>query len=116
MSLKFVLNLAALIALGAMSALADVIELKDAASVSGKILADRRDSVVVDVGYTVLVIPKSSVVKIVHSASCVTSRCHIGGSSKNRGNDGGKMPRSSTQSQSFATSVAQGKYFFPART
>jgi serine protease Do len=43
---------------------ADVVELKDAAAVSGKILAEKRDSVVIDVGYTVLVIPKSAVSKI----------------------------------------------------
>ena len=65
MLLKLVLPVAALIALGATVASADVVELKDAASVSGKILADKRDNVVVDVGYTVLVIPKSAVTKII---------------------------------------------------
>lgn len=64
MSLKMMLNIAALAAFGASVSLADVVELKDAASVSGKILAERKDSVVVDVGYTVLVIPKSAVAKI----------------------------------------------------
>ena len=65
MLLKLVLPVAALIALGTTVASADVVELKDAASVSGKILADKRDSVVVDLGYTVLVIPKSAVAKII---------------------------------------------------
>ncbi len=79
MSLKMVLNLAALIALGATSAPADVVELKDAASVSGKILADRRDSVVVDVGYTVLVIPKSSVTKIISGEQTVAPKTSASG-------------------------------------
>ena len=79
MSLKLVLNLAAAIALGAMSASADVVELKDAASVSGKILADRRDSVVVDVGYTVLVIPKSSVTKIISGEQTVAPKTSASG-------------------------------------
>ncbi|MDB6066759.1 MAG: Peptidase and chymotrypsin/Hap [Pedosphaera sp.] len=48
---------------------ADVLTLKDAASVSGKILAEKRDQVVVDVGYTVLVVPRNQIVKIVKAAS-----------------------------------------------
>jgi serine protease Do len=44
---------------------ADVIQLKDQASVSGKILTEKTDSVVVDVGYTVLVIPRSSIANII---------------------------------------------------
>ena len=51
----------------------DVIQLKDNASVSGKILADKRDQVVVDVGYTVLVIPRSQIVKISHGKPAETS-------------------------------------------
>jgi serine protease Do len=46
---------------------ADEIELHDAAAVTGKILAEKPDSVVVDVGYTVLVIPQSQIVKITHN-------------------------------------------------
>ncbi len=46
-------------------ALADVVELKDAASVSGKILSEKSDSIAVDVGYTVLVIPRAAVAKII---------------------------------------------------
>lgn len=43
---------------------ADTIQLKDKAAVTGKILADKRDQVAVDVGYTVLVIPRSEITKI----------------------------------------------------
>ncbi len=43
---------------------ADVVQLKDKASVTGKILAERRDQVIVDLGFTVLSIPRSQVVRI----------------------------------------------------
>jgi serine protease Do len=42
----------------------DTIQLKDKAAITGKILAEKRDQVVVDVGYTVLVIPRNQIVKI----------------------------------------------------
>jgi serine protease Do len=48
---------------------ADTIHLKDKASVTGQILAEKRDQVVVDVGYTVLVVPRSQIAKITRSAS-----------------------------------------------
>jgi len=51
-------------AAGALVARADTIQLKDKASVSGKILAEKRDQVVVDLGYTVITIPRSSIAKI----------------------------------------------------
>jgi serine protease Do len=54
---------AALLALGG-PAQADTILLKDKASVTGKILAEKRDQIAVDVGYTVLVIPRNHVQKI----------------------------------------------------
>ncbi|MCX6924840.1 MAG: S1C family serine protease, partial [Verrucomicrobia bacterium] len=46
------------------AALADTIQLKDEAAVTGKVLAEKSDQIVVDVGYTVLVIPRKQVVKI----------------------------------------------------
>jgi len=60
---KFFILAAALTA-GLGFASADVIELKDKAAISGKILAEKRDAVIVDVGYTALVIPRSAVMKI----------------------------------------------------
>ena len=53
---------------GAQLAAADVVQLKDKASVAGKILAEKRDAVVVDIGYTVLTIPKSSILRVVKDA------------------------------------------------
>jgi serine protease Do len=50
---------------GATLATADVIELKDqSAAITGKILAEKHDSVVIDVGYTALVIPRSQIAKV----------------------------------------------------
>jgi serine protease Do len=40
---------------------ADTIQLKDQSAVTGKILAEKPDFVVVDVGYTVLVVPRSAI-------------------------------------------------------
>lgn len=45
-------------------AFADTIQLKDASAVTGKILAEKPDSIVVDVGYTVLVVPRASITNI----------------------------------------------------
>jgi serine protease Do len=44
--------------------LSDTIQLKDQAAISGKILSEKRDQVAVDVGYTVLVIPRNQIAKI----------------------------------------------------
>jgi len=48
---------------------AETIQLKDQASVSGKILAEKRDHVIVDLGFTVLSIPKNSIAKISKEAA-----------------------------------------------
>jgi len=44
--------------------LADSVQLKDKAAVTGRILAEKHDQVVVDIGYTVLVIPRNQIVKV----------------------------------------------------
>jgi serine protease Do len=56
--------LAVMVACIAVGSEADTIQLRDNASITGKILADRRDQVVVDVGYTVLVIPREQIIKV----------------------------------------------------
>src|ERR1019366_2221468 len=61
------LFLSALVACGLPSALADTIQLKDKAAITGKVLTEKPDQIVVDVGYTVLVIPRNQVVKILKS-------------------------------------------------
>jgi len=45
-------------------AAADTIQLKDKAAVTGTILAEKPDAIVVDVGYTVLIVPRSSIAGI----------------------------------------------------
>ncbi len=42
----------------------DTLELKDKATVTGKILSEKRDQIAIDIGYTVLVVPRSQIVKI----------------------------------------------------
>jgi serine protease Do len=64
MSLKKHFALLALVVCAANFAIADTIQLKDKAAVTGKILAEKSDSIVVDLGYTVLVVPRSSIAGI----------------------------------------------------
>src|SRR6266403_927095 len=49
---------------GLQAAPADTVQLKEKASITGKILSEKRDQIAVDVGYTVLVIPRNQVAKI----------------------------------------------------
>jgi serine protease Do len=50
---------------------ADTIQLKDKAAVTGNILAEKPDAIVVDVGYTVLVVPRSSIAGITKTGSAL---------------------------------------------
>ena len=59
-----ILTILALMVVGISVAPADVVQLKDKAQLTGKILAEKKDQVVVDLGYTVLVVPRSAVQKI----------------------------------------------------
>jgi serine protease Do len=43
---------------------ADTLQLKDNATITGRILSEKPDQVAIDVGYTVLVVPKSTIAKI----------------------------------------------------
>jgi serine protease Do len=52
-------------------AIADTVQLKDSAALTGKILLEKPDSVVVDVGYTVLVVPRNEILGITKTASTV---------------------------------------------
>jgi len=67
---KFVLP--ALLWCSAGLASADVIQLKDQAAITGKILTEKPDSVVVDVGYTVLVVPRNVIARISRTADAAT--------------------------------------------
>lgn len=48
----------------AVVACAETIQLKDQAAVTGRILAEKRDQVVVDLGFTVIVIPRSHILRV----------------------------------------------------
>ncbi len=65
MVLKKHLVLAALLVSGGQFVSADTIQLKDASAVTGKILAEKPEAVVVDVGYTVLVVPRAAIARVV---------------------------------------------------
>jgi serine protease Do len=51
------------------SALSDTIQLKDKAAITGTILAEKRDQVAVDVGYTILLVPRNQIAKISKDAA-----------------------------------------------
>src|SRR5213592_790222 len=61
--------LAFLILLSAPATFADVLQLKDKAAIAGKILAEKRDQVIVDLGYTVLAVPRNQIIRIVKGES-----------------------------------------------
>ena len=50
---------------GLLSLPGDTIQLKEKAAVIGKIIADKKDHVAVDIGYTVIVIPKNQIARVV---------------------------------------------------
>lgn len=48
---------------------AEIVQLRDGASVSGRVLAEKKDQVFVDLGFTVLPIPRADIVKVSKEAS-----------------------------------------------
>jgi serine protease Do len=73
MSFKQHLVLAALLGCGAPSLFADTIQLRDASAITGKILAEKADSLVVDVGYTALVIPRAAITGVNKAGAAAVS-------------------------------------------
>ncbi|MGI8964956.1 MAG: hypothetical protein ACR2H1_02585, partial [Limisphaerales bacterium] len=45
------------------------VQMKDKAAVTGKIIAEKKESIVVDLGFTVLIIPRNQIVRILNSNS-----------------------------------------------
>ena len=72
MSLKQHLLVAAILGCGSSTLFADTVQLKDASSITGKILAEKSDSLIVDVGYTALVIPRSAITSVTKAASATS--------------------------------------------
>jgi serine protease Do len=73
MSFKQQLALAAVIGCGAQFIFADTVQLKDASAITGKILAEKSDSLVVDVGYTALVIPRTAITSVTKAAAATAA-------------------------------------------
>lgn len=53
--------------MAAFAAGGDTLQLKDKAAISGKILAEKKESIALDIGYTVLVIPRNQIEKVTRS-------------------------------------------------
>ena len=64
--------LSALVACSFNTALADTVQLKDKAAITGKVVAEKRDQIAVDVGYTILLIPRNQILKITPEATAAT--------------------------------------------
>jgi serine protease Do len=56
---------------------ADTLQLVDHAAISGRILAEKRDQVAVDLGYTVLVVPRNQILKISRSDSAAVAAAPV---------------------------------------
>jgi serine protease Do len=54
----------AILTLSSGLAVADTIQLKDDATITGRVIAEKSEHIAVDVGYTILMVPRSAVVKI----------------------------------------------------
>ena len=77
MSLKKHLALVALLGCGAQLVLADTIQLKDADAVTGKILEEKSDALIVDLGYTVLVIPRTAITGVTRSTTSAAAMATV---------------------------------------
>ncbi|HEX5398274.1 MAG TPA: trypsin-like peptidase domain-containing protein [Verrucomicrobiae bacterium] len=73
MSLKYRHILPALLLCGLPLASADTVQLKGNDAVTGTILAEKPDSVVVDLGYTVLVVPRNVITKVSKVTETISS-------------------------------------------
>lgn len=69
MLMKNICTIAAVLGCGVSLAPADTVQLKDAASITGKILAEKSDSLVVDMGFTVLQIPRAAIINVSKAAA-----------------------------------------------
>ena len=70
-------------ALAAVSANADVVQLRDKASVTGHVLAEKRDLVVVDLGYTVVTVPRNQIVRIVRDDEVAAAQAAVAKAKEN---------------------------------
>jgi serine protease Do len=86
MSFKQHLAMAALLGCGTSIVFADTIQLKDASAITGKILAEKSDSLVVDVGYTALVVPRSAITGVTRAAAASSASLAAAAAAANAAN------------------------------
>ncbi len=100
---------------GTWLASAETIQLKDQAAVSGKILAEKRDHVVVDLGFTVLSIPKSSIAKISKEAAPDSKASGKNGRPSNNGRASAPAPTATAEVPTTPAEAAPSALFQGAR-
>lgn len=91
------------------SAFSDTIQLKDKAAISGTILAEKRDQVAVDVGYTILLVPRNQIARISKSEASEAP-------SKTVANPKSVVPESKATTDSSASFYSAPSKALPSRT
>ena len=84
---------------------ADTLELKEKAAIIGSILAEKHDQVAIDVGYTVLVVPRSQVLKIVRGGATIAERNELSNEEPARAFPPRTVPVASTNAPPSANAV-----------
>jgi serine protease Do len=87
---------------GMAAAKAETLHLKGGSAVTGKILAEKRDQVVVDVGYTVLLIPREQIARITDAEPAAPAA-----------KSGKTAPKAAKAAMAVATDAKNG-FFIPA--
>ena len=88
------------------TASADILQLRDKAAISGTILAEKRDAVVIDLGYTVLTVPRNQIVRIGRDEELTTQTA----SSKARESSKNKKPEPVTAAKKVESGTKEGLY------
>ena len=83
---------------GLVSSPAEVVQLREKAAVTGKVLAQKKDQVIVDLGYTVLSIPRSHIVRILKDAPADAKTQRSDASAPAPRNANGKAPEAQKSS------------------
>jgi serine protease Do len=97
-----------LIAMLAAGARAEVVQLRDKAAVTGRILAEKRDQIVVDLGYTVLTVPRSQIIRILRDEEVAASAAPAKG--KEAAKNGKTTPPAATAKLSPRIENKEGLY------
>src|SRR5688572_19111122 len=85
----------------------DVLQLRDKAAVSGTILTEKRDAVVIDLGYTVLTVPRNQIVRIGRDEELTTQTAASKARDKNKKPD---SPAATKRVESAKPQAGDGLY------